>query len=69
MKTLAIGLHLLGVSMLISGVGVLVYVGDPVLAIIPIGSTVVAMGSLLFDFRETRETRSSEEVSSSRAAS
>ena len=50
MKLVAFGLHLVGVSTLISGIGVLVAVGEPLLVVIPIGSSLVGAGSLLFDY-------------------
>ena len=49
MKLVAFGLHLVGVSTLISGIGVLVAVGEPLLVVIPIGSSLVDAGSILFD--------------------
>ncbi len=36
--------------MLISGIGVLAASGDPVLVVIPIGSSLVGVGSILFDY-------------------
>ncbi len=50
MKLVAFGLHLVGVSTLISGIGVLVASGDPVLVVIPIGSSLVGAESILFDY-------------------
>ncbi len=50
MKLVAFGLHLVGESTLISGIGVLVAVGEPLLVVIPIGSRLVGTGSLLFDY-------------------
>jgi hypothetical protein len=50
----AIGLHLVGVSTLMSGIGVVVLIGEPLLAIVPIGSSLVAIGSLLFDYLTLR---------------
>ena len=50
MKRVALGLHLVGVSTLISGIGVLLAVGEPLLVVIPIGSSLVGTGSLLFDY-------------------
>ncbi len=50
MKLLAIGLHMVGVSTWIAGIGVLVAVGEPALVVVPIGSSIVGVGSLLFDF-------------------
>ncbi len=46
----AFGLHLVGVSALISGIGVMVAVGEPLLVVIPIGSSLVGVGSHLFDY-------------------
>ncbi len=46
----AFGLHLVGVSTLIAGIGVMVAVGEPLLVVIPIGSSLVGVGSLLFDY-------------------
>jgi hypothetical protein len=39
---------------LISGIGVLVASGEPLLVVVPIGSSLVGMGSLLFDFLSWR---------------
>ncbi len=50
MKLVAFGLHMVGVSTLIAGIGVLVAVGEPVLVVVPIGSSIVGIGSLLFDY-------------------
>lgn len=50
LKVVALGLHLVGVSTLISGIGVLLAVGEPLLVVIPIGSSLVGTGSLLFDY-------------------
>jgi hypothetical protein len=50
----AVGLHLVGVSTLFSGIGLLVATGEPLLAIVPVGSSLVGMGSLLFDFLSWR---------------
>jgi hypothetical protein len=50
----ALGLHVVGVSTLISGIGVLAASEEPLLAIIPIGSSLVGAGSLLFDFLSWR---------------
>ena len=50
MKLVAFGLHMVGVSTLIAGIGVLVAVGEPALVVVPIGSSIVGVGSLLFDF-------------------
>jgi hypothetical protein len=46
----AFGLHLVGVSTLIAGIGVMVAVGEPLRVVVPIGSSIVGAGSLLFDF-------------------
>jgi hypothetical protein len=50
----AVGLHVVGVSTLISGIGVLVASGEPLLVVVPIGSSLVGIGSLLFDFLSWR---------------
>ncbi len=50
----ALGLHLGGVSTLISGIGVLLAVGEPPLVVIPIGSSLVGTGSLLVDYLTRR---------------
>ena len=50
LKVVALGLHLVGVSTLISGISVLLAVGEPLLVVIPIGSSLVGTGSLLFDY-------------------
>ncbi len=50
LKLVAFGLHLLGVSMLISGIGVLVASGEPLFVVVPIGSSLVGVGSILFDY-------------------
>ncbi len=50
LKLVAFGLHLLGVSMLISGIGVLVASGEPLFVVVPIGSSLVGIGSILFDY-------------------
>ncbi len=53
-KMVAVGLHVVGVSTLITGIGVLAASEEPLLAIIPIGSSLVGAGSLLFDFLSWR---------------
>ncbi len=55
MKKVALGLHVVGVSTLISGIGVLLAVGEPLLVVIPIGSSLVGVGSLLFDYLTWRK--------------
>ena len=50
LKVVALGLHLVGVSTLNSRIGVMVAVGEPLLVVIPIGSSLVGTGSLLFDY-------------------
>ncbi len=50
MKLVALGLHMVGVATLISGIAVLVAVGEPALVVVPIGSSIVGVGSLLFDY-------------------
>ncbi len=50
MKLVAFGLHLLGVSMLISGIGILAASGEPLFVVVPIGSSLVGVGSILFDY-------------------
>ena len=50
MKLVAFGLYMVGVSTLIAGIGVLVAVGEPALVVVPVGSSIVGVGSLLFDY-------------------
>lgn len=57
MKTVATGLHVVGVSTLIAGIGVLVAAGEPLLVVVPIGSSLVGVGSLHFDLLHLRSSR------------
>ncbi len=50
MKLVAFGLQRLGVSMLISGIGILAATGEPLFVVVPIGSSLVGVGSILFDY-------------------
>ena len=49
MKNVAMVLHLVGVATLIAGIGWLVSSGQAQFVVVPIGSILVGIGSLLFD--------------------
>ena len=55
MKLVAFGLHLVGVSTLIAGIGVLAASREPLFVVVPIGSSLVGVGSILFDFLTWRK--------------